>query len=172
MFKKSIETLRLWAKRLKSEVYMLYVATRDPRTPAYARYFSILVIGYALSPIDLIPDFIPVLGLLDDLILLPVGIALLRKMIPPDVIATARQQSEVMMRSGLPASRNAAMIVMMIWALIITAAIWWVANQLMSRHSNKTGEAASYSIDESLKHSPNDNISNSRESDRGRSRQR
>lgn len=113
-------------ERVKSEIYTLYMATRDPRTPAYAKYFAIFVVGYALSPIDLIPDFIPVLGLLDDLILLPLGIAILRKMIPLNVMAASRQRAEVIMQSGLPASRNAAIVVIALWAAIITVLVWWV----------------------------------------------
>lgn len=150
---------------------MLYVAMRDPRTPAYARYFAMLVIGYALSPIDLIPDFIPILGLLDDLILLPLGIAALRKMIPPIVIAASRQQAAAMMRSGLPASRNAAMLVMAIWALILTTGIWWVINQLV--YPNKhIEESTSYPTNESSHQSPDDNSNIERESERARSRRR
>ena len=77
MFKEALNKLKLWAKRLKSDIYALYIAMRDARTPVYARWFAVIVVAYALSPIDLIPDFIPVLGLLDDLILLPLGICLL-----------------------------------------------------------------------------------------------
>jgi len=108
---------------------------RDPRTPLLARYFALFVIGYALSPIDLIPDFIPVLGLLDDLILLPLGIALLRRMIPPVVMVASRRQAEALIRSGLPASRNAAMAIMAIWALVLAASIGWLTNQLVSKRS-------------------------------------
>jgi len=92
---------------------------RDPRTPLLARYFALFVIGYALSPIDLIPDFIPVLGMLDDLILLPLGIALLRQMIPSVVMVASRRQAEALMRSGLPASRNAAMVIMAICSVLL-----------------------------------------------------
>ena len=132
MIKRAIDQLRSWAKRLKSEVYTLYMAMRDARTPVMVRYFALFVIGYALSPIDLIPDFIPVLGLLDDLILLPLGIALLRRMIPDVVMASARQQADRIMRSGLPASQNAAMLIMAIWALVLSAGIWWIANRIVS----------------------------------------
>jgi len=111
---------------------MLYIAMRDLRTPAMVRYFALFVIGYALSPIDLMPDFIPVLGLLDDLILLPLGIALLRRMIPDVVMVSARQQAHRLIRSGLPASQNAAMLILAIWALVLSAGIWWIANRIMS----------------------------------------
>jgi len=131
VIKRSIESLKAWAKRIKSEIYALYIAMHDPRTPTYAKYFAMLVIGYALSPVDLIPDFIPVLGLLDDLILLPLGIIALEKMIPPEVMARARQQAHKLIRSGLPASQHAAMIVVAIWALVLSSTIWWLANRLV-----------------------------------------
>jgi uncharacterized membrane protein YkvA (DUF1232 family) len=85
-----LQTLRIWARTLKSEIAVLYFAMRDPRTPPAAKLIAVLVVAYALSPIDLIPDFIPVLGLLDDLILLPIGIALALKLVPPGVLADAR----------------------------------------------------------------------------------
>ncbi|OED36412.1 hypothetical protein AB833_27765 [Chromatiales bacterium (ex Bugula neritina AB1)] len=172
MIKKSLATLRLWALRLKLEIYTLYVAMRDPRTPAYARYFAIFVVGYALSPIDLIPDFIPILGLLDDLILLPVGISLLRKMIPPIVMAASKRQGEALMRSGLPASRSAAMMILAIWALVLTAGIWWVANQLVTPRTDFVEESTTYSSDENVNQPPSDRSNQSRETDRGRSRER
>ena len=132
MFKEALNKLKLWAKRLKSDIYALYIAMRDARTPVYARGFAVIVVAYALSPIDLIPDFIPVLGLLDDLILLPLGIALLKKMIPPDVMAYSQHRAQALMKSGLPASRSAAMIIVAIWALILTAVILWFANRVIS----------------------------------------
>lgn len=135
MINRTIDSLKLWAKKLKSEIYTLYVAMRDPRTPLLARYFALFVIGYALSPIDLIPDFIPVLGMLDDLILLPLGIALLRQMIPSVVMVASRRQAEALMRSGLPASRNAAMVIMAIWALVLAVSIGWLTNQLVFQRS-------------------------------------
>jgi len=132
VIKESLNKLKLWAKRLKTDIYALYVAMRDTRTPVYVRWFAIIVVAYALSPIDLIPDFIPVIGLLDDLILLPIGIALLKKMIPPDVMAYSQHRAAALMRSGLPASRNAAMIIVTIWALVLTAVIWWFVNRVVS----------------------------------------
>lgn len=173
MIKKSIDQLKSWAKHLKSEIYTLYVAMRDPRTPTYARYLAIFIIGYALSPIDLIPDFIPVLGLVDDLIILPLGIALLRRMIPPVVMATSRRQAEAMIRSGLPASRTAAMIILAIWALVITVLLWWATNQLLyPRPIERMIEPPPYSADQNTL-PPADKISPStNDSDRSRSRER
>ena len=132
VLKQSLNTLRSWAKRLKSDIYALYLAMRDARTPAYARWFAVIVVAYALSPIDLIPDFIPVLGLLDDLILLPISIALLKKMIPTDVMAYSQHRAQALLKSGLPASRNAAMVIVTIWALVLTAVILWFTNRITS----------------------------------------
>ena len=83
-----IETWKQRARQLKMETYAIYLAYRDPRVPWYARLFAACVVGYAFSPIDLIPDFIPVLGYLDDLIMVPVGIFFALKMIPPPVMVS------------------------------------------------------------------------------------
>jgi len=93
-------TLAVWkarARHLRAEVYALYLAYRDPRVPWYAKLLAVCVVGYALSPIDLIPDFIPVLGYLDDLVLIPLGVALALWMIPPAVMdeCRARARSEL-----------------------------------------------------------------------------
>src|SRR5262245_23053301 len=85
--------LKPWARRLKQETYALALACRDPRVPWYARLIAVCVVAYAFSPIDLIPDPIPVLGYLDDLILLPIGIALAIRLIPPDVLVECRARA-------------------------------------------------------------------------------
>ncbi len=88
-----LEKLKQKATSIKQETTALFFAYRDPRTPWYARVFSALVVAYFLSPIDLVPDFIPILGYLDDLILVPLGITLALKMIPPEVLSDARSQA-------------------------------------------------------------------------------
>ncbi len=88
-----LEELKERAHQLKGETYALYLAARDPRTPWYAKLFVAGIVAYALSPIDLIPDFVPVLGYVDDLILLPLGIALAIKLIPPSVLADSRTRA-------------------------------------------------------------------------------
>jgi uncharacterized membrane protein YkvA (DUF1232 family) len=106
------------ARQLKTEVYILYLALRDPRTPWYAKAFVALIIAYALSPVDLIPDFIPVLGYLDDLILIPAGIYLALKMIPYEVLEEYRQK----VRPELISSRLkwvAAAAIIIIWLLVL-----------------------------------------------------
>ncbi|HEY7343516.1 MAG TPA: YkvA family protein [Ktedonobacterales bacterium] len=97
-----LDGLRQRARRLKRDVYALYLAYRDPRVPWYARLFAVGVVAYAVSPIDLIPDFIPIIGYLDDLILVPLGIVLALKMIPPDVMAECRLRAEETAREGKP----------------------------------------------------------------------
>ncbi|MBO9317036.1 MAG: DUF1232 domain-containing protein [Chloroflexus sp.] len=120
--------LKNHARALKREAYALYIATRDPRVPWYARAFLGLVVAHTFSPIDLIPDFIPVLGHLDDLVITPLGIALALRMIPPEVMSDARQKAEVQLQQGKPISRAGAMMVVAIWLVIIIAAIWSVVS--------------------------------------------
>jgi uncharacterized membrane protein YkvA (DUF1232 family) len=109
------------ASQLKRETYTLYLAYRDPRTPWYAKILGAFVVGYAFSPIDLIPDPIPVLGYLDDLILVPVGIFLTLKMIPPDVLDECREQAGEVMGQGKLTSRAVAVAIVVIWLLTATA---------------------------------------------------
>ncbi len=105
-----------WAGRLKSETHALYLAYRDPRVPWYAKLFAALVVGYAFSPIDLIPDPIPVLGYLDDLILIPLGVALAVRMIPENVLSESRQEARKMVeRDERPVSRAAAAVIVVLW---------------------------------------------------------
>src|SRR4030065_175423 len=88
-----IESWKQQAQRLKLETYAIYLAIRDPRVPWYARLFAACVVGYAFSPIDLIPDPIPILGYLDDLVLVPLGVLLAIKMLPVDVLAECRMRA-------------------------------------------------------------------------------
>ncbi len=112
------------AKQLKIEIYAIWLAYRDPRVPLHARLFAAFVVGYAFSPIDLIPDPIPVLGYLDDLILLPLGIMLALKMIPPDVLAECREQAQNMAQQQKPISRVAAAVIVAVWLLLAAALVW------------------------------------------------
>ena len=110
-----LEGLKNRGRLLKTEVYAIYLAYKDPRVPWYARIFAVCVVGYAFSPIDLIPDPIPILGYLDDLILVPLGIAIALKMIPKEVKAECRQQAKVTMHQGKPVNRVAAIVIIGIW---------------------------------------------------------
>ncbi|MCX7025177.1 MAG: YkvA family protein [Spirochaetes bacterium] len=109
------EKLKANARRLKSEVYALYLACRDPGTPWCAKILAGLVVAYALSPIDLIPDFIPVLGQLDDLILVPAGIALVLRMVPPGIMASCRERAAIELVGKRLVSRPAAVVVVLLW---------------------------------------------------------
>ena len=88
-----LNQIKLWARGIKRDVVALYFAARDPRTPKFAKVIAILVVGYALSPIDLIPDFIPLLGVIDDIVLVPLGIMLVVKFIPVDLVAEFRTRA-------------------------------------------------------------------------------
>jgi uncharacterized membrane protein YkvA (DUF1232 family) len=120
-----IRRLESWARRLKVEVYALYLAYKDQRVPWYARVFAVVVVGYAFSPIDLIPDVVPVLGYLDDLILIPLGVALAIKMIPPDVLAECRQEARD--AKDRPVNRVAAVVVVVVWIALAALAVGLVA---------------------------------------------
>ena len=114
-------------KALKIKVYALYLAYRDPRVPWHARIFVACVVGYAFSPIDLIPDFIPVLGYLDDLILVPLGIALAIRMMPAAVMVECREKAQEVIRQGKPINRSAAFVIVAIWLLLATLSIVFIA---------------------------------------------
>ncbi len=120
-------TWRERARELKRETYALYLAYRDPRTPWYAKLWAALVVGYAFSPIDLVPDFIPVLGYLDDLLLVPLGIALALRLIPGEVMAESRARAREELRGDRPRSWVAAAVIVALWllALALTAWIGW-----------------------------------------------
>lgn len=115
--------LRAWAHRLKREVMTLYVLLRHPDTPLWSKAVAAVVVAYALSPIDLIPDAIPVLGLVDDLLLVPLGVALALSLLPRPLIAEARREAAAL--SERPVSRAGAAMVVSLWLLALLAALWW-----------------------------------------------
>lgn len=117
--------LKQRARHLKAETFALYLAARDPRTPWYAKLLVAGIVAYAFSPIDLIPDFVPVLGYLDDLILIPLGIALAIKLVPPTVLAECRTRARETMRNGKPVSRIAGAVIIVIWLLLALLGIVW-----------------------------------------------
>ncbi len=120
-----VERLERWARRLKVEVHALYLAYKDPRVPWYARAFAAVVVGYAFSPIDLIPDPIPVLGYLDDLVLVPLGVALAIRLIPPQVLAECRERARA--TAEKPVSKVAAVVIVAVWVVLAALALWLVA---------------------------------------------
>ena len=125
-----MQTWKQRARQLKKETYAIYIACKDPRVPWYARLFAGFVVAYAFSPIDLIPDVIPIFGYLDDLVLVPLGIILVIKMIPPAVLAECRDKAEAAMNQGKPTSRIAAIAIVAIWLLLGIVAVIWVGRIL------------------------------------------
>lgn len=121
------ERLKAWAGRLKTELHALYLAYGDPRVPTHARVLAIIVVAYAFSPIDLIPDPIPVLGYLDDLILVPLGIALVVRMIPSEVLAECRARARDTEAHAGPKGTAAAVVVVVIWLILAVLAVYLAA---------------------------------------------
>lgn len=115
----AITRLRGWARSLQKETYALYLAARHPDVPWYAKAWVACVVAYALSPIDLIPDFVPILGYLDDLILVPLGIALALKMVPPAVMEACRAEAAQRTKAQGPQGRAAAIVIVIIWVLTV-----------------------------------------------------
>ncbi|HEV8354399.1 MAG TPA: DUF1232 domain-containing protein [bacterium] len=118
-----VKTWKDRARYLKTEIHALYLAYRDPRVPWYGRLFAACVVAYAFSPLDLIPDPIPILGYVDDLILLPLGIMLALRMIPPEVMAESRAKAQAIAGAGKPTNWVAAGIIIAVWLLIAVIAI-------------------------------------------------
>ncbi|RVD69543.1 MAG: DUF1232 domain-containing protein [Mesorhizobium sp.] len=114
--------LKDWARTIKQDVHAIYLAAGDARTPWYAKVLALCVAGYALSPIDLIPDFIPVLGYLDDAIIVPLGILAVLRMIPPEVMAEHRAAAAL--AGERPVSRVAAVVIACVWGASATLAAW------------------------------------------------
>lgn len=118
LMKQFFDTWKQKARQLKVEVYALYLAYQDPRVSWAARIFTACVVAYAFSPIDLIPDFIPVIGYLDDLILIPLGVKIALSMIPAEVMAESRVQAQEMIRQGKPVNWVAAVLIVLVWVLL------------------------------------------------------
>src|SRR4051812_21650877 len=119
-----LAALKQWARTIKRDVVALWIAARDPRVPWYAKALAGAVAAYALSPIDLIPDFIPVLGYLDDLVIVPAGILLTVRLIPASLMAEFR--AEAARREGRPTSRAGLALVVSLWLAALTVVWWWL----------------------------------------------
>ncbi len=117
------------ARELSEDSYALYLAARDPRVPWYAKLLVAAVAAYAASPVDLIPDFIPVIGLLDDMIIVPLGLALALKMVPREVMEEHRREARGRLAAGVPQRWVGAAIVIGVWALLL----WIVAYPIVKR---------------------------------------
>ncbi len=125
----ALAAARQWARTVKRDVYALYLATRDPRTPWYGKLLAACIVAYAFSPIDVIPDFIPVLGYLDDVIIVPLGILLALRLVPPDVMAECRARAEQDRPSSKPRSLIGAAAVIATWLLLATLCAAWALRQ-------------------------------------------
>ena len=118
-------------RRLKGEAFALYLAARHPGTPWYAKLFVAAIVAYAFSPVDLIPDFVPILGYVDDLILIPIGIALAIRMVPPAVLAECRARAQELMEQGRPVSRIAGAVIALIWIALAALLTVWLYNRFV-----------------------------------------
>ena len=112
------------SRQLSAQTYALYLAYRHPRTPWYAKVFAALVVGYVFSPIDPIPDFIPGVGLLDEMVVVPIGVLIAAKMIPPDVFDECRKKAREVAEGEKPVSRVAAVVVVAVWMLCVALAVF------------------------------------------------
>ena len=120
-----LDRWKQWARTIKRDAHALFLAARDPRVPWYAKALALTVAAYALSPIDLIPDFVPVLGYVDDLIIVPAGIAAVVWLIPPSVMAEHRELATAAL--DRPVSRWGAAVIVLIWTVAISATLWLLA---------------------------------------------
>lgn len=118
---------RTWARRIKRDVLALWIAARDPRTPVLARIAAGAVAAYALSPLDLIPDFVPVLGYLDDLLIVPLGIMLAVRLVPLPLMAEFRAAAAA--REGRPVSRGGLVLIVALWILAAVLLVRWAARR-------------------------------------------
>jgi len=125
-----LEQLKNRARQLRRETYALYLAGRHPLTPWHARLLVAAIVAYAVSPIDLIPDFLPVLGYLDDLILIPLGLMVAIKLIPPPVLAECRARAAQADADGRLVSRTAAVVIVSIWLVLATVGVLWIYHAL------------------------------------------
>ena len=119
-----LDRAKRWARGLKRDVNAIWLAARHPRTPRGAKLLALAVAAYALSPIDLIPDFIPVLGYLDDLLIVPLGILLVTRMMPPDLLAECRAAAEAAGRR--PRSLAGAAAIVALWLAAAALLAWWL----------------------------------------------
>jgi len=118
-------SLKQRARALKAETYVLYLAARHPGTPWYAKLLVAAIVAYAFSPIDLIPDFVPVLGYLDDLVVRPLGIMRAIRLLPPAVLAECRARAQAQLQGGKPVSRVAAVVIVVIWLGLAALGLAW-----------------------------------------------
>lgn len=133
-----LEEFKKRAGHVKGETFALYLAARHPGTPWYTKAFVAGVVAYAFSPIDLIPDFVPVLGFLDDLLLIPLGITVAIRMIPPPVLAECRARARAAGDGVKPVSRTAAAVIVCIWIVLATLCVLWAFEAFAANHDTRS----------------------------------
>jgi uncharacterized membrane protein YkvA (DUF1232 family) len=126
-----LEELQQRARQLKVEAFALYFAARHPDTPWYAKILVAAIVAYVFSPIDLIPDFIPIVGYLDDLVLMPIGIALAIKLVPLPVLTECRSRAQAGMVNGKPVSRVAGAVIVIVWLALAALCMVWAYEAFM-----------------------------------------
>lgn len=119
-----LDSAKGWSRRIKRDVVAVYFAARDPETPLVVRALALVVAAYALSPIDLIPDFIPVLGYLDDLLIVPLGLVVVIRLLPPHVLASSREKATIAL--DRPRSKAVAVVIVGVWLLCLAALTYWL----------------------------------------------
>ena len=125
-----LETWKRRARQLSAQTYALYLAYRHPKTPWYAKVFAALIVGYVFSPIDPIPDFIPGVGLLDEMVVVPIGVWIAAKMVPRDVLEECLEKARAVAQGEKPVSRVAAVVVVTVWLLCVALAVFLAARIL------------------------------------------
>lgn len=126
-----MQSLKQLARKLKQETYTVYLVSLDRRVPSWARLLAAVTVAYAFSPIDLIPDFIPILGYLDDLVIVPFGIWLVLKMVPTEVLAECREKAAAV-TDRHPKNWIAAFAIVMVWFLCGIALVFWLRGCLQN----------------------------------------
>jgi uncharacterized membrane protein YkvA (DUF1232 family) len=122
----NLEAWKRWARQLSAQTYALYLAYRHPRTPWYAKIFAAVVVGYVFSPIDPIPDFIPGVGMLDEMVVVPIAVLIAAKMIPCPVMEECREEAQEVAEGEKPVNRIAAVVVVAVWLLCVALAVFLV----------------------------------------------
>ena len=129
-----LEKAKRWAHAVKRDVVALYIAGRDPRTPWFAKALAVAIAAYALSPIDLIPDFIPILGYLDDLLIVPLGILIVVRLIPKDLMAEYRETASARERRKSHHRQqgrwSVAALIVTVWLIVFAVIAWWAYHAL------------------------------------------
>jgi len=121
--------LKSWARRMKRDTLALYAASRDPRVPWYAKGMAMTTVAYAFSPIDLIPDFIPVLGYVDELFILPLFIWMTVRLIPPDLMTELRADADRRLCNTRPRNMTGAIVIILIWLIVAAAVYYWITTR-------------------------------------------